>query len=78
MKSEWAVLIISALTDMIISTGTALTAAMVATGEARIPNEAVIVLAAIGGIVAAARTIQQALKTTPESTAKLKGEQQQP
>ena len=73
MRTEWAILIISALTDLIISTGTALSAAMVATGEARLPNDAVIILSLVGGLVAAARTIQQALKATPETIAKLKG-----
>ena len=73
MKTEWAILLISAITDFIISTGTALSAAMVATGEARLPNDAVLVLALVGGLVAAARTIQQTLKATPESIEKLKG-----
>ena len=75
MRTEWAILIISALTDLIISTGTALSAAMVATGEARLPNDAVIILSLVGGLVAAARTIQQALKATPEGIEKLKGGQ---
>lgn len=75
MKTEWAILIISALTDLIINTGTAITSAMVATGSAQIPNDAVIVLSLVGGIVAAARTIQQALKATPEGIEKLKGGQ---
>ena len=74
MKSEWAVLIISAFTDFVISAGTSLTAAMVATGEAHIPNEAVLMLSMLGGMVAAARTIQPALKAAPNSAAKLKGE----
>ena len=73
MKTAWAVLIISALTDFVISTGTALSAAMVATGEARLPADAVIVLSLVGGVVAAARTIQQALKATPQSVNELKG-----
>jgi hypothetical protein len=73
VKSEWVALIITALTDLIISAGTALMSAMVATGSAQIPNDAVIVLALLGGIVAGARTMQQALKTTPENLARLKG-----
>ena len=74
MKSEWVALVISALTDFIISAGTALTSAMVATGEAHVPSEAVLILALVGGLVAGARTIQQALKSTPEGIARLKGQ----
>ncbi len=73
MRFEWAILMVSALTDFVISAGTGLTAAMLATGEAHIPNEAVLLLSMVGGLVAAARTIQQALKAAPDSAAKLKG-----
>lgn len=74
MKTAWTVLIISALTDMIINIGTSLAAAMVATGSATMPSDAVILLSVIGGLVAAARTIQQALKATPETQAALRGD----
>lgn len=74
MKSEWSVLLISAVTDMIINMGTALAAAMIATGSAQMPSRAVLLLSAIGGLVAGARTIQQALKATPQAAAKLRGE----
>lgn len=73
MKTAWVVLSISAFTDLIITAGTSVTSAMVATGSASIPSKAVIILAVIGGLVAASRTIQQALKATPETTAALKG-----
>lgn len=62
MKLAWIVLIISALTDFVINTGTSLMAAMVATGKAQMPAKAVVVLAIIGGAVQLARTFQQALK----------------
>jgi hypothetical protein len=74
MKIEWIILLISALTDAVITGGTGLTTAMVATKEVTMPSNPVWLLAAVGGLVSAARTIQQALKQTPESSAKLKGE----
>jgi hypothetical protein len=74
MGREWLALTITAITDFIINAGTALTAAMVATGDAQMPNVAVTVLAIISGIVAGARTVQQALKMTPEGVAQLKKE----
>lgn len=74
MKIAWTILLISALTDLIVTTATALTSAMVATGKAEMPNKAVLFLALLGGVVAAARTIQQALKATPETAAALKGD----
>jgi len=74
VKIAWIVLLISALTDFVINTGTALSAAMMATGTAAIPNQDVILLAIVGGCIQAARTIQQALKTTPDTVRALKGE----
>lgn len=73
MKQAWIVLLVSAFTDFIINAGTALTSAMVATGNAAMPSKAVVILALIGGLVAFSRTVQQALKATPETTAALKG-----
>lgn len=73
MKSEWAILIISALTDFIITAGTSLATAMVASGSAQMPSNAVVLLAGLGALVSAARTIQQALKATPAVTAALRG-----
>jgi hypothetical protein len=63
MKTAWAILLISAFTDFIVSAGTSLTSAMVATGKAEMPARAVIVLALLGGLVQLARTIQGALKS---------------
>lgn len=74
MKTAWAILLISALTDFIISAGTAITAAMVATGSAQMPDTPVIVLSVIGGVVAFARTIQQALKSSAELKAEVTGQ----
>ncbi len=74
MRMAWVILIVSALTDFVINAGTALTAAMLASGVAQIPNKAVILVVVIGGIVSMARTIQQALKATPETSAALKGD----
>lgn len=75
MKTAWFVLLISAFTDFIITAATSLTAAMVASGSAELPNRAVIVLSILGGLIAAGRTIQQALKSTPETVTALRGGQ---
>jgi len=74
MKTAWVVLTISAGTDFVISFGTALSTAMVAADQVKLPNEAVWLLATIGGLVAGARTVQQALKATlgDQSIAQLK------
>ncbi len=75
MKIAWFVLLVSAFTDFMITVATALTTAMVAMGPAELPGKPVLVLALLGGLASAGRTIQQALKATPESTAVLKGDQ---
>lgn len=74
MKLEWLILIVSALTDFVINAGTSLMAAMVATGSASMPSKAVIILSVVGGLVAMSRTIQSALKTSPATTAVLRGD----
>lgn len=73
MKIAWLVLSISAFTDFVITAATAVTSAMIATGSAQWPNKAVVLLAVLGGVVSAARTIQQALKATTEQSAALRG-----
>lgn len=73
MKIAWAVLLISALTDGIIASGTGLMTAMTATETAQIPNAVSLWVAGLGGVVAFARTVQQALKATPANTAQLTG-----
>jgi len=74
VKIAWLVLVISAMTDFVITAATALTSAMVAMGNAEMPSRAVILLALLGGLVAFSRTVQQALKATPETSAALKGD----
>jgi len=70
VKSAWTILIISALTDFFITAGTAY---MAMPNDATITNRVIITIL-IGGLIAAARTIQQALKATPETAAALKGD----
>ncbi len=65
MKTEWLILIVSAMTDAIINAGTSLTAAMLATGSATLPSHAVLILSIVGGCVSAARTIQQGIRVNP-------------
>lgn len=74
MKSAWLVLIITAVTDFGNTAATGLIAAMMATGTAELPTRAAIIVICLGGVVAAGRTIQQALKATPANTAELKGQ----
>ncbi len=67
MTKGTTILLVSAGTDFVINFGTALTAAMVAQGEAVLPSVPVLILSALGGLVAFARTIQQALKSQQET-----------
>jgi len=69
MKTAWTILAVSAFTDFIISFGTALSAAMLAADKAQIPDWPALIIALIGGAVASARTIQQALKASVETKA---------
>lgn len=62
MKRAWAILLVSAATDLLVTAMTALNTAMIATGKAEIPSKAVLLLTAVGGGVAFARTIQQAIR----------------
>lgn len=73
MKIAWTILLISAFTDFVITVATGVTAVMTATGSAEMPSDAAWLVCALGGAVQAARTIQQALKTSPEVSAALKG-----
>lgn len=70
-RIAWVTLLLSAFTDSVITAGTALMAVMTDSGS--MPNQVSIVVIVAGGIVAMARTINQALKATPENTAALKG-----
>jgi hypothetical protein len=63
-RTQGVILLVSAATDFVITMGTSLTTAMVAMGTTEMPSKAVVVVALIGGGVAFARTIQQALKKT--------------
>lgn len=69
MKIAWAILIITAFTDFIIGFAGALTTATAATHVAELPNKGAMFFAAMFGLVAAARTIQQGLKTVVANTA---------
>lgn len=81
MKSAWLVLLISAFTDFVISAGTG--AGTVITAIAVNPDWGahlswtLFIAPVIGGLVTGARTIQQALKATPQAVAELKGQEVQ-
>jgi len=73
MNSAWITLLITAFTDFLTTAATGLIAAMMASGAAQMPSLATVVVIALGGLLAAARTIQQALKASPSTSAELKG-----
>ena len=62
MKLAWAIILISAFTDVIVTGGTALMSSMAEGKTGEMPGWPAITVALIGGIVAGARTIQQHLK----------------
>lgn len=70
MKSAWLILLISAFTDFIINSGTAYVAVS-GTGIPLTRQQIIIIL--VGATISFARTIQQALKASPETSAALKG-----
>ena len=72
MKIAWAILLITALTDFLITGGTAIMTVMSETKNG-LPGMSAWIAAGIGGLIVAARTVQQALKATPATTADLKG-----
>ena len=57
----WITLVISFITDFIISAGGAVSTAMVATGSTALPTKATAVFAVVTGLVAASRRIQALL-----------------
>lgn len=74
-KSAWTVLLISAVTDAILSGYASLMAAISIDGTS---INKITIIAIVAGMVAAfARTVQQALKATPADAASLKGEEVQ-
>jgi hypothetical protein len=74
LKLAWFILLVSAVTDFVISAATSLISVMLATGSPQMPEPAVWVIVTAGGLVAAARTIQQGLKETALETATLRGD----
>ena len=71
MSREITILLVTAGTDFIILSGTSITAAMMAKGDAMLPTWPVLLVSLIGGLVAFARTIQQALKNQASETTTL-------
>lgn len=68
MKIAWTILIVSAITDFFIAAGGAYASAIVAFPDQKFNKEQVILFLVLG-IIAASRTVQQALKSTPEGSA---------
>lgn len=62
MSEKWIIILVSAATDFIVATGGALTAAMLAKGDAMLPSYPVLLVSFTAGAVAFARTVQQALR----------------
>jgi len=78
MKSAWLVLLISAFTDFVITAATAsitvISAIAVNPDWGAHVSWAMFIAPVLGGVIAGARTVQQALKASPETTAQLKGQ----
>jgi hypothetical protein len=74
MKTAWVILILSAITDAIITGGTAFTTVIAETKA--LPSQESIWVIGVGATVAFARTIQQALKAAqaPETVENLRHE----
>ena len=66
----WVILVISAVTDFLISGGGVLTGAMVANGAVTWPTPAVWLFATIIGLVAAGKEMRAVLKLGPVPDAK--------
>lgn len=64
----WVTLIVSFITDFIISAGGALSTAMVATGSTSMPTKATTAFAIVTGLIAASRRIQALLQVPPVTT----------
>lgn len=62
----WISLVISGVTDFIISAGGCVTTAMVATGSTAMPSTATWIFAVITGAVAASRRLQALLQVPPK------------
>lgn len=75
-KQQWFILLVSAFTDMMVAAGTALMASMTSSGSAALPSRATVIVCMLGGLLAAARTVQQHLKAT--ESAMLRANQAQP
>lgn len=66
MKTAWTVLIITAATDGVVTIAAALQASMLEAATGEMPGLKAIIAAVLGGLVIAARTIQQELKKAVE------------
>ena len=62
MSKEWAIILISAMTDFIIGAFGALTAAMLARGDAMLPSYPVLLVSFGTGAVSFARTVQSNMR----------------
>ncbi len=73
--SKWITLGVSFMSDFLITAGSTLGGAMVATsgGPVSVPSKGVWILALITGLVAAARRVQALLQTPPSSPAPAPG-----
>jgi hypothetical protein len=61
----WLIILISALTDLLIVSGSTLIGAMLATGEATLPTLAVWLVSGLSGLVAAGKEVRSSLKLPP-------------
>lgn len=66
----WATIVVSCISDFVISAGGAVMAAMVGTGSTDMPSKAACLVAVLTGAVAAARRVQALLQVPPSPPAK--------
>lgn len=60
----WFIVLVSSLTDFMVAATTGLTTAMTASGSGDMPSKGTLLLCGLGGLLAAARSVQNSLKTT--------------
>lgn len=74
MRIAWFILLVSAFTNFGITAATSLVSVMVNGHDAQLPSKAALLVVLLGAAANALRTVQEALKATPETAAALKGD----
>lgn len=75
MKTAWAIVLGTALTDFALTAVSSLVAAMTESGSGELPGMKTLIVACAGGLLVALRTIQAALKASSGITPVITGPQ---